>query len=75
MELEFQELWLLQLNRTMTKTELFLPSAIAPFVVDVIAANMKDEAQTALAEEIYGNLLDAGIENVSTTTETKEQRI
>ena len=40
------------------------PSAIAPFVVDVIAANMKDEAQTALAEEIYGNLLDAGIETI-----------
>ena len=40
------------------------PSAIAPFVVDVIAANMKDEAQTALAEEVYGNLLDAGIETI-----------
>lgn len=40
------------------------PSAIAPFVVDVIAANMKDEAQTNLAEEVYGNLLDAGIETI-----------
>ncbi len=40
------------------------PSAIAPFVVDVIAANMKDEAQTVLAEEIYNNLLDAGIETI-----------
>lgn len=40
------------------------PSAIAPFVVDVIAANMKDENQVNLAEEIYGNLLDAGIETI-----------
>ena len=40
------------------------PSAIAPFVVDVIAANMKDEAQTNLAEEVYKNLLDSGIETI-----------
>ena len=40
------------------------PSAIAPFVVDVIAANMKDEAQTALAEEVYNALCEAGIDTI-----------
>ena len=40
------------------------PSAIAPFVVDVIAANMKDEAQTALAEEVYNALCNAGIDTI-----------
>ena len=28
------------------------PTAIAPFIVDVIATNMKDEAQVKLAEEL-----------------------
>lgn len=32
------------------------PSAIAPFVVDVIPANVKDETQLSLAEKIYTEL-------------------
>ena len=40
------------------------PTAIAPYVVDVIPANMKDEAQVALAEELYNSLLDNGIDTM-----------
>lgn len=38
------------------------PSVIAPFVVDVIPANIKDETQVAVAEEIYKNLMDERID-------------
>lgn len=40
------------------------PSAIAPYVVDVIPANMKDAGQVALAEELYNSLLDEGIDTI-----------
>ena len=40
------------------------PSAIAPNVVDVIPANMKDAGQVALAEELYNSLLDEGIDTM-----------
>ena len=40
------------------------PSAIAPYVVDVIPANMKDAGQVALAEELYNSLLDEGIDTM-----------
>ncbi|MGL5124317.1 MAG: proline--tRNA ligase [Fusobacteriaceae bacterium] len=38
------------------------PSAIAPFVVDVIPANIKDVAQMEVAEEIYNSLLSSNID-------------
>ena len=40
------------------------PSAIAPFVVDVIPANLKDENQVNLAEEVYKELTNAGIDSM-----------
>lgn len=38
------------------------PSVIAPFVVDVIPANIKDEIQVAVAEKIYAELLENKID-------------
>lgn len=40
------------------------PVAIAPFQVVVIPVSSKDEAQVALAEELYHRLSEAGIETV-----------
>ena len=40
------------------------PVAIAPYIVDVIPANMKDADQVALAEKIYNELCDAKIDTV-----------
>ena len=40
------------------------PTAIAPFIVDVIATNMKDEAQVKLAEELLEALEANGIETI-----------
>lgn len=40
------------------------PTAIAPFIVDVIATNMKDEAQVKLAEELLEVLESNGIETI-----------
>ena len=40
------------------------PKNIAPYLVDVIIANVKDEAQSALGEKIYEELLSNGIEVV-----------
>lgn len=40
------------------------PTAIAPFIVDVIVANMKNDDQRNLAEEIYASLLDEKIETI-----------
>lgn len=40
------------------------PSAIAPFVVDVIPANMKSAEQVQLAEEIYSDLNKEGIDTI-----------
>lgn len=40
------------------------PASIAPFKVIVVPVNMKDERQAAVAEEIYGQLWDAGIDTV-----------
>ncbi|MGE4296205.1 MAG: proline--tRNA ligase [Campylobacterales bacterium] len=38
------------------------PIAIAPYAVDLIAGNLKDEAQKVLAESLYDQLQRAGIE-------------
>lgn len=40
------------------------PTAIAPFIVDVIATNMKDEDQVKLAEELLEALEANGIETI-----------
>lgn len=40
------------------------PSAIAPYVVDVIPVNIKDDAQVALAEELYKELLENNIDSM-----------
>ena len=40
------------------------PTAIAPFIVDVIATNMKDESQVKLAEELLEALESNGIETI-----------
>ena len=40
------------------------PKNIAPYLVDVIIANIKDEAQVLLGEKIYDELSDNGIEVV-----------
>ncbi|MGL5051672.1 MAG: His/Gly/Thr/Pro-type tRNA ligase C-terminal domain-containing protein, partial [Fusobacteriaceae bacterium] len=40
------------------------PSAIAPFVVDVIPANMKSAEQVELAEELYKELNSNGIDTI-----------
>ena len=41
---------------------LIWPMSIAPFQVHVIAANVTDEVQRALAERVYQDLCEAGIE-------------
>jgi prolyl-tRNA synthetase len=38
------------------------PVAIAPFEVIVVIANVQESSQRELAEQLYGQLLDAGIE-------------
>ncbi|MRI83089.1 MAG: proline--tRNA ligase [Nitratiruptor sp.] len=38
------------------------PKAIAPYMVDIIVSNMKDEAQRAFGQKLYQELLEAGIE-------------
>lgn len=38
------------------------PAAIAPFAVAVVPVNVKDEAQMKIAERLYGELQQAGIE-------------
>lgn len=38
-----------------------LPASVAPYQVNIIVSNMKDEAQRAAAEEAYCDLKDAGI--------------
>ena len=40
------------------------PKNIAPYLVDVIIANIKDEAQFSLGEKLYKELCDNGIETV-----------
>lgn len=40
------------------------PSALAPYVVDVIPANIKNEDQVKVAEEIYNALLADGIDSM-----------
>jgi len=47
------------------------PSVIAPYVVDVIPANIKDVHQVKLAEEIYNHLLD---ENIDTMLDDRDER-
>ena len=44
------------------KEGIIWPLAIAPFEVVVVIANMKDEKQKALGEEIYEELLKEGID-------------
>ncbi|MDP0488121.1 MAG: proline--tRNA ligase [Fusobacterium sp. JB019] len=39
-------------------------SNIAPFVVDVIVANIKNEAQSKLGDELYNALQESGIETI-----------
>ena len=38
------------------------PENVAPFAVNIITANMKDEAQVHLSEEIYNELTALGVE-------------
>lgn len=40
------------------------PTALAPYIVDVIPANMKNEEQVKVAEEIYEALLNDGIDSM-----------
>lgn len=40
------------------------PTALAPYIVDVIPANIKNEDQVKVAEEIYNALLDAGVDSM-----------
>lgn len=40
------------------------PISLAPYLVDVIPANIKNEAQMKLAEEIYNNLLNDKIDSM-----------
>lgn len=40
------------------------PSAIAPYVVDVVPANMKNQAQVELGEKVYNDLIGAGIDTI-----------
>lgn len=40
------------------------PAAIAPYQVLVVPVNVKDELSSQMAEEVYSNLLKAGIETV-----------
>ncbi len=46
------------------KDGIIWPRAIAPYEALVVPVNTKDEASTAKAEEIYNQLLDAGVETV-----------
>ncbi len=48
------------------------PSAIAPFVVDVIPANIKDEAQMNLAEEIYNTI---SAEKIDVMIDDRDERV
>lgn len=47
------------------------PTAIAPYIVDVIPANIKDDTQRELAEKIYNNLLD---ENIDVMLDDRNER-
>ncbi|MDR3563762.1 MAG: proline--tRNA ligase [Negativicutes bacterium] len=47
------------------------PAAIAPFQAAVIPINVKDQAQSALAEKVYQQLTDAGVE---TMLDDREER-
>jgi len=38
------------------------PKAIAPYMVDIIISNIKEEEQARVGEELYAKLQDAGIE-------------
>ena len=40
------------------------PKSVAPYIADVIIANIKDETQVNVAETIYSELNNAGIETV-----------
>lgn len=40
------------------------PTALAPYIVDVIPANIKNEEQMKVAEEIYESLLNNGIDSM-----------
>ena len=40
------------------------PVSVAPYHAMIVIVNIKDEAQCALAEEIYGKLTAAGVETV-----------
>ena len=40
------------------------PISLAPFIVDVIPASLKDEVQMTLAEEIYSSLKKEGIDTI-----------
>ena len=40
------------------------PKSIAPYTVDVIIANMKDEIQVNIGEAVYNKLIENGIEAV-----------
>ena len=40
------------------------PISLAPFIVDVIPASLKDEIQMNLAEEIYSSLKKEGIDTI-----------
>ena len=40
------------------------PAAIAPYAVDIVPINVKDEAQMALCEKIHTELLAAGVEAI-----------
>ena len=39
-----------------------LPECVAPYKIDVVIANKKDETQIAVANEIYGKIIDASDE-------------
>lgn len=47
------------------------PMAIAPYLVDVIIANIKDEDQTRVGEELYNTLLD---QNIDTVIDDRKER-
>ncbi len=52
----------LLLNNSTMKKDWSRPTNLAPYQVHLIPINMKDEAQAALAEDLYNDLKAQGME-------------
>mgnify|MGYP000261315957 CR=1 FL=1 len=54
--------WQLLLNNSMMIMGIIWPASIAPFEVVIVPINAKDEAQMQIAEKLYADMKNAGID-------------